>query len=115
MNIGVVCHHTLGGSSKAAIMLANGLANMGYHVSLFSFFRPHLYEDGGNPNLELYCLSHNDYGNSPAADLVLNWPAELYLGFKSLIIQTIKAKHISILHAHYAVPFARLLHDIKRT
>jgi L-malate glycosyltransferase len=117
MNIGIFCHHTLGGSSKTAIMLAKGLANMGYHVSIFSLFRPVLYEDGNSPNLSLYCLAHANasYYNSPASDLVLNWPKELYLSFKSLVIQTIKGKHLSILHAHYAIPFARLLHDIKKT
>ena len=101
LNIAIVCHSTLGGSAHSAVRLASALARQGHAVHLLSpASLPWPPDDAVmHHRLEPDSAQLDDPSRTP-------WTAALFERFEALLHQVIDAHAISVVHFHYAIPFA---------
>ena len=113
MRIAMICHSSLGGSTRIALELSLELARRGHKVHLFTRTTPLIYCDTNNGvTLHRIIADHDDQVH-PAA-LYTDWPDHEYQMFLSYLLRSITEEGFDILHFHYAIPFAFLAQDIKR-
>ena len=97
MNIGMVCYASVGGSGVVATELAYALASRGHQVHLISSERPFRWREDV-PGLSFERVD------------VLEYPLfrepQYLLALSTTIARVAEARHLDIVHAHYAVPHA---------
>lgn len=110
--VGVICHRGLGGSARVAVNLAGELAARGHDVHLFARSVPpgmatppsgvtlHLLQDGGEPD---HVSTRLDVG----------WSADELTALVDLICDVVLSVRLDVLHFHYAVPFAWVVHTVR--
>lgn len=101
--IGIICHGSLGGSTRSALRLAAGLARHGHAVHLLSRgLLPWPVPQG--------VIHHTLEDNSSELDDPSRscWPARLRAQFEELARDVAKKNTLDILHFHYAMPFASI-------
>lgn len=112
LKIGMLCHSSLGGSSRVAIELARSLAQRGHPVQIFSRTPPVL-PLSDHPNLSSVSL----YGQKPEdrdpGALQAHWSSKEQEDFAQLICQRLRQVPIDILHFHYALPFVHVAKRIR--
>jgi N-acetyl-alpha-D-glucosaminyl L-malate synthase BshA len=97
---------------RIAVELADGLGRRGHHVYLFARTHPMGIETFG-PGVRFVGL--NGHRPAPAADrLDAEWTARDLRGLVRRIASVADAVPLDILHFHYAVPFARVTHEVGR-
>ena len=105
LRVGLVCHSSVGGSVRVATSLAAGLAARGHAVHLLSRTPP---PGVGQlpPSVTLHRLRA---AVEPLhARLQPRWPRAELDSFLDLVISTVEARGLDLLHFHYALPFAEV-------
>ncbi len=97
MNVGLVCHSTLGGSGTVAAELALALAGLGHTVHLLARSLP--------PRLVGRTAGVRYHPVPEVADPVLGASHEA-LTLAGRIAEVAEAERLDLVHAHYAMPFA---------
>ena len=113
MRIGVMCHSSLGGSSRIAIELAMALVKQNHTVHLFTRSTPF----GHRKTLEgltFHQIVPSNVVDAAPADLYINWPSEEIQAYLSSIMEVIASDGLDVLHFHYALPFASVAAEVKR-
>lgn len=102
--VGLVCHATLGGSSRTTSRLAGALATLGHAV--------HLITPGGLPwTLSTEVTSHTSV-QDPSADVGVFdplWPPSRCTAFQSVVADVARKHTLDIVHFHYLEPFAQVV------
>lgn len=108
--LGILCHHALGGSSKIAYMIANLLSfNSNYEIHIFCLAKPWFLD-----NLQKSCTLHYLQDTSaPLFNLETDYPERSYDDFIKMVLAQILKHKITVLHGHYATPFAKILNNIR--
>ena len=113
LNIGMMCHSSLGGSARVATELAAELCRRDHRVHVFSLtVPPGLPRTGKKPVLHRVLTEIDDGDCSPF--LYTDWSDVEFDLFLSRLLETIEQEKIDLLHFHYAVPFAALAQEVKR-
>ena len=97
MNVGVVCHGTVGGSSTVAAELARHLGRVGHAVHVIARTQP-VRLDPCPPNVHFHAV--------PTVDLSVpggSWPT---LELASVIARVATDHSLDLVHVHYAIPHA---------
>jgi N-acetyl-alpha-D-glucosaminyl L-malate synthase BshA len=97
MRIGITCYPTHGGSGVVATELGKHLAEHGHEVAFISYATPLRLTDLP-PGVSFHEVDIVEY------PLLKNFPYTLALASK--MAEVARAKHLQILHVHYAIPFA---------
>jgi L-malate glycosyltransferase len=97
MNIGILCYPTFGGSGVLATELGKGLADKGHQVHFITYNIPARL-DRFHENIFYHEVLVNSY---PLFDYL---PYETILASK--VVDIVKAHHLDVIHAHYAIPHA---------
>jgi N-acetyl-alpha-D-glucosaminyl L-malate synthase BshA len=113
MRIAMICHSSLGGSTRIALELSLELVRRGHNVHLFTRTTPLIYHDTNNGVTLHRIIADHDDRVHPSA-LCTDWPDHEYQTFLSYLLRWISEEGFDILHFHYAIPFAFLAQDIKR-
>jgi glycosyltransferase involved in cell wall biosynthesis len=112
MRIGMMCHASMGGSSRIAVELASTLARRGHEVHLFTRTPP-FFPCLVSRTLTLHTL-HEDKGDRHPADLLLDWPSDELEAFMKMIFKVIEEEALAVLHFHYGFPFAFVAAEVRR-
>ncbi len=113
MRIAMICHSSLGGSTRIALELSLELERRGHKVHLFTRTTPLIYQETNNGVTLHPIIGDCDDRVHPTA-LYTDWPDHEYQTFLNYLLQSISEVGFDILHFHYAIPFAFLAQDIKR-
>jgi N-acetyl-alpha-D-glucosaminyl L-malate synthase BshA len=113
MRIGIMCHSSLGGSSRIAIELATALVKQNHRVHLFTRSTPFGHWKTLEGLTRHQIVPSNVIDDNPA-DLYINWPPEEIQAYLSSIMDVISSDGLDVLHFHYAIPFASIAADVKR-
>jgi N-acetyl-alpha-D-glucosaminyl L-malate synthase BshA len=113
MQIAMICHSSLGGSTRIALELSLELARRGHRVHLFTRTTPLIYWETHNGVTLHPIIGDRDDRVHPAA-LYTDWPDHEYQMFLTYLLRSISEEAFDILHFHYAIPFAFLAQDVKR-
>ena len=113
MRIAMVCHSSLGGSTRIALELSLELVRRGHNVHLFTRTTPLIYRDTKNGVTLHRIIADHDDRVHPSA-LCTDWSDHEYQTFLSYLLRWISEENFDILHFHYAIPFAFLAQDIKK-
>lgn len=107
--IGLLCHHTVGGSVRAAVALSEQLARRGHDVHLFARAAPLgrcRFADG----VRFHGLGRATRLPEPAA----HWPVHELRDFTALVVRVTRDVGLEVLHYHYALPFAQVGAGVRR-
>jgi len=95
LNIGIVCHPSMGGSGISATSIANELAKKGHNVHLISYKRPFKI----NKNLvKIHLINIKNHA------VFEYFPITLVLASK--IEEVIKKEKLDLINVHYALPYS---------
>jgi N-acetyl-alpha-D-glucosaminyl L-malate synthase BshA len=97
MNIGMVCYASVGGSGVVATELAHALSMRGHQVHLISSEPPFRWRSGV-PGMSFVPVEVPPYP--------LFREPQYLLALSTTIARVAEARHLDIVHAHYAVPHA---------
>ncbi|MGC9443316.1 MAG: N-acetyl-alpha-D-glucosaminyl L-malate synthase BshA [Candidatus Methanospirareceae archaeon] len=111
MRIGLLCHASMGGSSRIAVELASTLALWGHEVHLFTRTTP-FFPCQVSRTLTLHTL-REDTGDHPA-DLLLDWPPDELESYLKMVLTVIEEDTLAVLHFHYGFPFAFVAAEVRR-
>ncbi|MGE0192392.1 MAG: N-acetyl-alpha-D-glucosaminyl L-malate synthase BshA [Planctomycetota bacterium] len=97
LSVGILCYPTFGGSGVVAVELAQGLAQRGHTVHLFSYAPPARH-DPFDERLHLHEVAVSSYPlfRYPPYDLALT----------SRVAEVAEDVGLDLIHAHYAIPHA---------
>lgn len=109
LRIGIACLSSLGGSSRAAVRLANALDDRGHRVTLFTLQGTVWPLAPGIIDRRL-----DDTAVLPDAPLYTAWSSEELERFIGMVIQSLNAHSFDLLHFHYALPFAAIIAGLKK-
>ena len=112
MRIGMLCHASMGGSSRIAVALASELALRGHEVHLFARTVP-FFPCPVSRTFTLHTL-HEDEGDHHPADLLLDWPPDELESYMQMIFEVIEEEALAVLHFHYGFPFAFVAAEVRR-
>ncbi|MBN1454637.1 MAG: N-acetyl-alpha-D-glucosaminyl L-malate synthase BshA [Methanomicrobia archaeon] len=112
MRIGILCHASMGGSSRIAVELASTLALRGHEVHLFARTAP-FFPCRFSRNLTLHTVRVANGDHHPA-DLLLDWPSDELESYVKMILKVIEEEALAILHFHYGFPFAFVAAEVRR-
>ncbi len=111
MRIGIMCHSTLGGSSRIAGELALELSRRGHRVHLFTRTAP--CEAGDlRRHVTLHLVSPG-LAASPFSDLAVEWPSREVDALLDQVAGVIGIEGLDLLHFHYALPFAAIAVELR--
>jgi N-acetyl-alpha-D-glucosaminyl L-malate synthase BshA len=113
MQIAMICHSSLGGSTRIALELSLELARRGHRVHLFTRTTPLIYWETHN-GVTLHPIIGDRGDRVHPAALYTDWPDHEYQMFLTYLLRSISEEAFDILHFHYAIPFAFLAQDVKR-
>ncbi|MFC1744871.1 N-acetyl-alpha-D-glucosaminyl L-malate synthase BshA [Candidatus Riflebacteria bacterium] len=112
MRLGIICHSSMGGSSRIAGELACELGNRGHKIHMFSRTLPFSCSDGME-GISFH-INRSDIGASLCpATLYTDWNEREIQTFLLLVRDVLERDGLDLLHFHYAVPFAQLAERIK--
>lgn len=110
MNIGIICHANMGGSSRIAGELAIDLSRRGHRVHLFSRTEPFdAMRLRKHVTLHSVCSRGRDTFFS---DLSVDWPPWEVEAFVNQIMVVAELESLDLLHFHYALPFASIVREV---
>ncbi len=112
MRIGMMCHASMGGSSRIAVELASTLALRGHEVHLFARTAP-FFPCRVSRTLTLHTL-REDNGDHHPAELLLDWPPNELESYMKMIFEVIEEEALAVLHFHYGFPFAFVAAEVRR-
>lgn len=112
MRIGMLCHASMGGSSRIAVELASTLALRGHEVHLFARTAP-FFSCRVSRTLTLHTV-HEDDGDHRPADLLPDWPPGELESYVQLVLEVLEKDTLEILHFHYGFPFAFVAAEVRR-
>lgn len=115
MVIGIMCHTTLGGSSRIACALCLQLVNRGHVVHLFVRTAPLDYEFLEENGVKIHFLQRCYKTNLEQTTLDTEWDASLLRKYFMMLLEIAGNQGLDILHFHYALPFAFVAAELKRT
>lgn len=101
----MIGHSSWGGSGRVAARLSDALARRGHEVLLVTH-SPVPWVLGSDVKTAVLRPEA-----VPAIDLHTHWSAEETLAFRDLIRRCMSAHCPEVIHAHYALPFARIVAD----
>ncbi len=111
MRIGAVCHYGCGGSAQVALSLATGLAERGHSAHLFARSTPF-----GMPTIDPKVAPHvmrkTDMPVTPLLDA--QWSKAEINAFVDRICEVVVRERLEVLHFHYAIPFALVVHAVRQ-
>jgi L-malate glycosyltransferase len=113
MNIGIMCHSSLGGSARIAAGLAIELAQREHKVHLFTRTTPFGRWNSAS-GVRLHQAVVDGESDIHPAVLYTDWPIWERETLVSQILHVIATEGLDVLHFHYAVPFAFLAEEVKR-
>ncbi|HET6446281.1 MAG TPA: N-acetyl-alpha-D-glucosaminyl L-malate synthase BshA [candidate division Zixibacteria bacterium] len=113
MRIGIMCHSSMGGSSRIATDLAIALAKKNHTVHLFTLSRPFGHRDTPEGLTRHQTMPSKTADASPA-DLYINWTSQEIQDYLCDILEVIASDGLDVLHFHYAIPFAFIAAEVKR-
>ncbi len=111
MRIALLCHASLGGSSRVATRLAYGLERRGHSVSLVSAAPPPA------PSKELAAIRLESFG--PRDDsgwttvIEPTWDTWRLAALERHVEAVVRRDNVQVVHYHYAWPFAHVVHRLK--
>ncbi len=108
----MLCHDSLGGSTRVATELAFHLAQNGHQIHLFAYTPP-LSQWVDTDRITLHTLHKSRPKNLHLSSLHTAWSTAESATFIKMILQVIENKGLDILHFHYALPFARMVAEIR--
>lgn len=111
MRIAILCHAGCGGSGLVATRSAYELARRGHEVHVFSRRKPFAYRD--HPRLILHVLKTGHESDQGA--LRTAWSDNEQQLLLRRLRSVAAALPLDLIHFHYAVPFAFLIDQFKRT
>jgi L-malate glycosyltransferase len=110
LRIGLICHRGVGGSTRVAVGLAVELARRAHEVHLFTRSAP--LGMSAIPGASLHTISN---GSSPVtASLDDGWCDDDLERLTDRIVEVVEESALQALHFHYAVPFVRVLPEVRR-
>tara|TARA_B100000609_G_scaffold199684_1_gene206459 strand:+ start:20876 stop:22051 length:1176 start_codon:yes stop_codon:yes gene_type:complete len=112
VNIGMMCHSSLGGSARVATELAMMLVQRGHKVWIFSKTPP-VTQLMRHPNLRLCSLLPIPDDTYDHAVLRTEWSADEQEVFVQKLCAAIRKERIELLHFHYALPFADIAKRVR--
>ncbi len=114
MRIGIMCLASFGGSARIATQLAVQLAERGHRVHLFARTIP--FEDKHYvKGVALHTVTPDREADIHPAQLHTDWSAEDFQAYVSRVLDVVASEGLDILHFHYAVPFASVALEVKRS
>lgn len=113
MNIGILCHSSMGGSVRIALELTKELANRGHRVHLFTQTTPFGYVDNQD-GVILHPIVPDHKDRQHPAMLHLDWSTADLHAFVSNLLRVVQEEKLDVLHFHYAIPFAFIAAEIKQ-
>ena len=114
MNMGIMCHDSLGGSARVATELARHLAQRGHHIHLFARSTPFGVCNSGSKSLTLHRIVPNGQRGHHPAKLYTTWRTTEIEAMLAQVSDLIEQQRLDILHFHYAVPFAFFAKALKK-
>ncbi|MDM8555514.1 N-acetyl-alpha-D-glucosaminyl L-malate synthase BshA [Desulfococcaceae bacterium HSG7] len=114
MNIGLLCHPSCGGSMRIAVELSKALAGYGHNVHVFSNGRP-FGGDFKNNDVVFHSIGRKRQKGLHPAELYTDWTSDEVKAFSTDLIHSIRLHRLDIIHFHYAIPFAYLAMELKRS
>jgi L-malate glycosyltransferase len=111
LRIGLICHRGVGGSTRVAVGLATELARRDHEVHLFTRSAPL-----GITTLPGGASLHTISGGSSPLTTSLDdaWRDDDLERLTERIIEVVEESGLEALHFHYAVPFVRVLAEVRR-
>lgn len=113
LRVGLLCHRGVGGSTRIAVDLAEGLAARGHAVHLFARTYP-LGRTRFVPGVAFHPLVSGDGHAPPSPHLDTKWSAEDLIRMTQRVVAVGSAHQLDVLHFHYAVPFAWMAAAVRR-
>lgn len=110
MRIGTVCHYGCGGSVQVALNVAAGIAERGHSAHVFARSTPF-----GMPAIQSSVTSHvMANADEPATPLLdAQWSRTEIRAFVDRICEVVVRERLEVLHFHYAIPFASVVHAVR--
>jgi N-acetyl-alpha-D-glucosaminyl L-malate synthase BshA len=114
VRVGIMCHSSLGGSGRIGAELALELSRRGHRVHLFSRGAP--FVGLGPPHrVAWHGVLRQPEEAAPASRLRVDWPAWETQTLLRRLVRVIDTEGLDLLHFHYALPFAGIAGEIKRS
>lgn len=114
MNIGMMCHSSLGGSVRIGTELSAELARRGHSVHLFTLGVP-FGAWGTTAGVTPHPVPPHHLRPRHPSDLYVDWSTSESDAFLERLLHVIETDRLDVLHFHYAVPFAFLAARLKHT
>lgn len=111
MNIGLLCHHGLGGSARVAVGLAAELAARGHDVHVFARSAP---PGMAQPPAGVTLHTLSNMRDAVPTDLDVDWTADELRALTDRVCDVVRCAQLDVLHFHYAVPFAEVADGVRR-
>jgi len=110
MRIGMVCHYGCGGSAQVAVNLAGGLTDRGHAAHLFARAMPFGLSSTA-PRVAPHVLAT---AAEPVTSLLdAQWSKAEIDAFVAKICEVAVRERLEVLHFHYAIPFASVVHAVR--
>lgn len=113
LRIGLLCHHSVGGSARVAVELARGLALTGSDVHVFARATP-----PGLAEPPAGVTVHTLWGAPPAGLLTsrldVRYDPDVVDALVARVVAVSRELHLDVLHFHYALPFAAVVGRVAR-
>lgn len=112
LRVGLLCHSSLGGSSRVALELAGSLATSGHEARVYTRCPPVI------PLLKNSKLRSHSFhpkkspGHDPGA-LHSHWPPEELEQFSQWLARDLQTHPVEVLHFHYALPFVYVVKRLR--
>lgn len=110
LRVGLLCHHGVGGSARVAVELGRALATRGHQVHFFARETPPGLP-GREPGVTVHTTRRATAG-ALTAKLDADWSSRDLDAFAAQIAAVTREADLDVLHFHYAVPFAAVLHRV---
>ncbi|MDF1663488.1 MAG: glycosyltransferase, partial [Planctomycetota bacterium] len=112
LRIGMLCHSSLGGSSRVAIELARSLAQKGLETQVFSN-TPLVLPLSEHPKLSSVSLHSQKAEDQDPGALQAHWSEDQRDRFSQMICQRLRKNPVDVLHFHYALPFVHIAKRVR--